>query len=218
MYAKRIVHGFDKVVGFRIFDYCEDTAARMDVGIETYKELYQIYGDALVREQEVIPTRIEGDFYVTLVEETDIMPESWVDAVSLISTSYLLGGSGTVNMDLYEDSKYEECDKLCELAKGINGLQLDIIEDESKYNISLKVQAHSDSIVPVLLFISRETGKGFVELLRTYASKNSSSSFEKTENAGKVRGYDISSWEGCFDDDWQFIKYYKVADYGYKDY
>lgn len=217
MRVKRIVHGF-KVVGFRIFDYCEDTTSRMDVGIKTYKELCQIYGDALVKEQEVIPTRIEGDFYVTTVDETNVMPESWVDAVSLISTRYLLGDSGNVNMDLYEDSQYDVCDKLRELAMGIKGLQIDIIEDESKYSTSLKVQAHSDNIVPVLLFISRESGKNFVELLHTYASKNSSSSFEKAENAGRVKSYDIDDWEGNFDDDWQFIKYYKVADYGYKDY
>lgn len=217
MRVKRIVHGF-KVVGFRIFDYCEDTTSRMDVGIKTYKELCQIYGDALVREQEVIPTRIEGDFYVTTVDETNVMPESWVDAVSLISTRYLLGDSGKVNMDLYEDSQYDVCDKLRELARGIKGLQIDIIEDESKYSTSLKVQAHSDNIAPVLLFISRETGKDFVELLHTYASKNSSSSFEKAENTGIVRSYDVDDWEGNFDDDWQFIKYYKVSDYGYKDY
>ena len=129
MLVKRIVHGF-KVVGFRIFDYCEDTTSRMDVGIKTYKELCQIYGDALVKEQEVIPTRIEGDFYVTTVDETNVMPESWVDAVSLISTRYLLGDSGKVNMDLYEDSQYDVCDRLRELAKGIKGLQIDIIEDD----------------------------------------------------------------------------------------
>ena len=217
MFVKRIVHGF-KVVGFRIFDYCEDTTAKMDVGIKTYKELCKIYGDALVREQEVIPTRIEGDFYVTTVDETNVMPESWVDAVSLISTRYLLGESGKVTMDLYGGSRYDVCDKLRELAMCIKGLQLDIIEDGSKYSTSLKVQAHSDNIVSVLLFTSRETGKDFAELLHTYASKNSSSSFETAEKAGRVRIYDISDWKGNFDDDWMFIKYYKVADYGYKDY
>lgn len=217
MYAKRVVYGCT-VIGFRIFNFCEDTTKKMDVDIETYKELRQIYGNSLTKEKEVVPARVVGDLYVTADEKNVVAVESWIDAVSLISTRYLLGGSGTVNMDLYEDSKYEECDKLCELAKGIRGLQLDIIEDESKYNISLKVQAHSDNIVPVLLFISREMGKNFAELLHTYASKNRSSSFEKVENAGRVRSYDISDWEGCFDDDWQFIKYYKVADYGYKDY
>lgn len=218
MLVKRIVHGF-KVVGFRIFDYCEDTTSKMDVGIKTYKELCQIYGNALVKEQEVIPTRIEGDFYVTTVRETDVMPENWVDAVSLISTKYLLGPARYAEDDDSPSELEEIANKLIEAGKDIKDLRLSCALNDCDRR-DMMVEVRHDNIVPVLLFLSRVTSKDFGELLQFMYNKGYK--ITRYDTARRSITYDegtlfdpvFCGWSGDFLDGtgWMFYKSYANPD------
>lgn len=124
----------------------------MDVGIETYKELCHIYGNALIRKQEVTPAKIEGDFYVTIDGGTDITPESWVDAIPLISAKYLLGPARYAEEDDVPSELEDVANKLIEAGKGIKDLRLSCaLNDYDRRDMMVEVR--HDNIVPLMLFL-----------------------------------------------------------------
>ena len=164
MYVKRILNE-DKVVGFRVFDFCDDTSAKMDVDVETGQELAVVYQGSIKIKKESIPTKVVGDSYVTADEANVISPESWADAIPHISTKYLLGSA-----QYFEDSDVpseleEIANKLLETGKNIKNLRLSCALNDCDRR-DMMVEVRHDNIVPVLLFLSRVTGTDFGELLQ----------------------------------------------------
>ena len=219
MEVKGIVHGFNKVVGFRLFDFCDDKSVKMDVDIDTGKELAIVYQGQIKIKKEVIPTKVVGDSYVTMDETNVISPESWADAIPRISTKYLLGPARYTEDDDSPSELEETANKLIEAGKDIKDLRLSCALNDCDRR-DMMVEVRHDNIVPVLLFLSRVTGTDFGKLLQfMYNSGYKSTRYDTargsmTYDEGILFDPVFCGWSGDFLDGtgWMFYQEYANPD------